>query len=185
MEYDIEVKLSNGNTIYYKLYDGTAYEVGIDIKDEGLTEYSQVNQALMRILKNAEHKDYRLRIWYGDRQTGTAWNEEYDVCGYIGRSGGDIKIPLLINNSRSYGGPALSVGSIIRVDDIEEHRTLWKVNNFHVCPMELKHNTDSKNYPYEVWETKDDKSLSNVANFKTESSARRWIAFMKGERYSK
>ena len=104
--------------------------------------------------------------------------------GRIGRTTGVIKIPILVYNSRCYGGPAILVGSIIRIDDIEDKRTLWKVSNFHVEPMEIK-TTDDKDYPYSVMQHKDDGTIQNIANFKKEDSAKRWVDFMLGKRYCK
>lgn len=186
MKYDCEEKLSNGNTIYYRIYEGTYYKVGIKRKDGAVEEYTQVNDALMNTLKRYEHKEWRVRIWYGDRKTGKAWNEEYDVTGRIGRSCGDIKLPLLIHDSRCYGGPALYVGSIIRIDDIEDKKTLWKVSNFHVPEMTVHCNGKDNEYKWEVWQKEDSKSdFEHIASFKTENQALRWIDFMNGRRYSK
>ena len=180
MKYDFEEKLSNGNTIYYREYEGTYYEVGIKLKDGTIEEYTQVNEALMSLLKRYEHKEWRVRIWYGDRKTGEAWNEEYDVTGRIGRTRGDVKIPLLIYNSRSYSGPALSVGTIIRLDDIEDKRTLWKVSNFNIPKMTVEYKDIGSLYTWHVYQ-----KGKEVAGFRTEEKARKWIDFMNGRRYSK
>lgn len=55
----------------------------------------------------------RVRLFYG--KDGTVWPEENDVLGYIGRSTGKTPCYLLIHNSRSTGGPAISVGSIMGI----------------------------------------------------------------------
>ena len=185
MNYDVEEKLSNGNTIYYRIYGGTYYEVGIKLADGTVEDYASVNEGLMKVLKKYENYPRRVRIWYGDRQTGESWNDEYDVTGTIGRTNGQIKIPIILNNKRSLGGPALLVGSIIRVDDIEGKKTLWKVSGFHVSPMEIILFPEQKDYPYAVMQNEDNGVRVNVANFKTENQAQRWIDFMNGKRYSK
>lgn len=182
----VEEKLGNGNTLYYVEDDGTFFPVGIYLKEEDRLEvYSQVNHSLMHILNNSRKYGFRIRIWYGDRKTGRSWNEEYDVMGRVGRSCGNIKIPLLIYNKRSYGSGALLVGSIIRIDDIEDKQTLWKVSNFHVEKMEIKYNPAREKYSWEVWQTEDSGDLQALAYFKTEEKAKRWIDFMYGKRYSK
>lgn len=181
----LEEKLDNGNTIYYVERGGMYFDVGIFISRENKLEvYNKVDEKLMIVLCNAVTYKNRVRIWYGDRDSGRSWNEEYDVVGRIGRTTGVINIPILVYNSRCYGGPAILVGSIIRIDDIEDKRTLWKVSNFHVEPMEIKA-TDNKYLPYSVMQNKDDGTIQNIANFKTEAKAKRWIDFMNGKRYCK
>ena len=181
----LEEKLSNGNTLYYVEHNGMYFDVGIYLgKEKRLEVYNRVNESLMNVICSACTYRYRVRIWYGDRDSGRSWNEDYAVVGRIGKTTGVIKIPILVYNSRSDGGPAISVGSIIRIDDIEDKRTLWKVPNFHVEPMEIK-TTDNKYYPYSVMQHKDDGTIQNIANFKKEEQAKRWIDFMLGKRYCK
>jgi hypothetical protein len=38
----------------------------------------------------------KIRLFYGDTQTGQSWFDEHDVVGRIGRSTGSIKVPLLV-----------------------------------------------------------------------------------------
>jgi hypothetical protein len=181
----LESKLDNGNTLYYVERGGMYFDVGIYLgKEKRLKVYNKVDESLMNTICLACKNHNRVRIWYGDRDSGRSWNEEYDVVGRIGRTMGVIKIPILVYNSRCYGGPAISVGSIIRIDDIEDKRTLWKVSNFHVELMEIK-KTDNKDYPYSVMQNKDDGTIQNIASFKAEEQAKRWIDFMNGKRYCK
>ena len=182
--YDVAEKLSNGNTVYYTIKDGTYFEKGILLKDGTLEVYSKVDERLMDIINNYRSNDWRVRIWCGDIETGRAWNEEYAVTGTIGRSNGSIKIPLIIANKRSYGGLALNVGNIIRIDDIEDKRTIWKMDNFHVEKMEIELVNGSE-YPFAVIQHKDDGTTQNIANFKKENQARNYIAFLEGRRYRK
>lgn len=177
-----EVKLSNGNTSLYEEYKGMFFETGMIFADGSKADYTgTVNQKLMETVCRccAEHR--RVRIWLGDTETGKAWNEEYDVTGYIGLSRGKVKVPLLINNvSSCYGSPVL-VHCLIRIDDIKTRKTLWKTDNFHVEEMTVRESPDKATlYTWEVWQ-----NGSNIANFKTEKQAERYVAFLKGERYCK
>jgi len=99
-----EGKLSNGNTIKYKVTpSGTAYHV--DTPD-----------SLVATLERLRNNRTRIRVYYGDRETGRDWEEQYGVLGTIGRSTGSIKIPLMIATSRSMGGGALLDNCIVKVE---------------------------------------------------------------------
>lgn len=181
----IENKLDNGNTIYYVEKNGMYFEVGIFLRRENKLEvYNNVNDSLMTILLNSYAYHFRIRIWYGDPETGRSWNEEYNTMGRIGRTTGNIKIPILVKNSRSWGGGDVLVGSIIRIDDIEDKRTLWKVPNFHVEDMKVYEIFGDANYKYRVEKLSEDSGEWEVqASFKTEQQAFNYVAFMRGERY--
>lgn len=183
----VEEKLSNGNTLYYVVREGMYFEVGMLLGDKhNLVIFDNVSEELINIILRAYKYKFRIRVFYGDIHTGKSWNEEYDVMGTIGRTTGNIKIPILVHNKRSWGGGALLLSSVIRIDDIEEKRTLWKLPDFHVEPMEIVYYPDDPNgLSYNVMQTKDSGVRVNVADFKTEKQAQKWIDFMEGKRYSK
>lgn len=185
----IEEKLSNGNTLTYRVEDsGTAYEIKRVLRDGTVKEFPQVTDSLIQVLEQCRQYKNRIRLWYGDIKTGRSWNEEYNIIGTIGRSSGSIKIPLLINNRRSHGGMAILTSCLIRIDDIISHRTLWKVDNFHVEKMRIELPSPElreDGYVASVMMEKDSGAVENVSNFKNEDSAKRWVQFMNGERYSK
>lgn len=117
----------------------------------------------------------RIRVWYGDIKTGLSWNEEHDIMGYIGRSTGTDKIPLLVNNKRSFGGGGLLDHCIIRIDDIKAKKTLYKHEKFHV---DLVLNNADKTIVMS-------QKKGIIARFNNEEKAQKYLNFMYGERYSK
>ena len=124
--------------------------------------------------------DERLRLYYGDRETGECWMDEYDTIGTIGRSTGNVelpirerqRIPLLLKTSHSLGGGAILVDSIVRIDEVSTHRVLYKHPNFHFKEV-----------------TVDGKDVfiagEHYASMKTEQSAIRLADFLLGRRYAK
>lgn len=183
MKYETKIiNLDNGNSFEYLNCNGTWFKYGKNIQNEGW-EYKE-NEILWDLVSYMVHSGRRVRIWYGDTETGRSWNEEYNVTGYISRSTGNIKIPILINNSISYDGDSLLDDCIIRIDDIQQKRTLYKHENFHVEKMEVEIESGSE-YPYRVMQHKDSGEVQNVANFKDSKRALRWIDFMNGDRYCK
>lgn len=81
----------------------------------GIEFDSNTPERVVNILLTYMGSKQRIRLFYGDSKTGRDYGETYDVMGYIGRSTGQVKIPLLINNSRSMGGMGILTGSIVRI----------------------------------------------------------------------
>ena len=86
----------------YKIVNDTAY-------------HKDTNDNVIRVLENFRQNKVRIKIDLGNVKTGKSWNDSYDTCGYIGRSSGQYKIPLLIHNSRSFGGPGILDHCIIKI----------------------------------------------------------------------
>lgn len=121
---DIETvteSLTNGNTITYKLINRTAYHL-------------ETPDAICKVLEEARLKGYRQRLLldFGDTETGKSWQEKFDIAGYIGRSTGRIKIPLLIHNTRSSGGGAILDHCIIKITDTRTKQVLYKHKKYHL-----------------------------------------------------
>lgn len=134
-------------------------------------------------LFNKEFRATRLRLFFGDTATGEVWPEENDVLGYIGCSTGNHKVPLLVHNSRSMGGGHLLDHCIVGIKDVHG-RWRYKHPAFNLGDWTLANHTGESFYsqklPFEV--------LHNGkvhAGFETEAKAKNYIAFMKGERFSK
>lgn len=164
--------LSNGNTIHYQITEsGTAY-------------HEETSIEIVRILENARRSNTRLRLFYGDIKTGRDWMEEHDTMGTISRSTGNIKIPILIKNSRSNFGACILDNCIVRIIDLESRSELYKHQNYHIGEFEVKEidlTAGDRHYSAGVYHNEKGK----VANFKTMDQAKRWIKFIKGERHNK
>ena len=118
-------------------------------------------------------RNTRLRFWYG--KDGKSWNEENDVCGSIGRSTGNIKIPLLINNSNSMGGGSLLGDSIIKIVDTKNKMVLYQHENFSQPEFIVR--------SYDCAVLAD--NILHAQGFKTEKQAQRYADFMNGKRMNK
>ena len=57
----------------------------------------------------------RVKIYYGDKESGRNWNEIFGIFGYVGRTTGTKKAPILVYSKRSYGGGLISTGSILAI----------------------------------------------------------------------
>jgi len=147
-----------------------------------LTFHSETNDKVKECIEHCYNSNLRVRIWYGDIDTGLSWLDEYDVMGTIGRSTGQQKIPLLIKNSRSNGGGGILCHCIIRIDVISSKLTIYKHPLFNVPSLGVYPNLDKDTktkYPFIVL-----KYGTIQARFKSEKQATNYIDFMLGNRYT-
>lgn len=111
------------------------------------------------------NKNQRIRLFYGDSKTGRDWCEEWGTMGYVGKSTGNIKIPLLISSKRAYGGSAILTGSIVRI-------TVDKQNVYlhpkYKCDVTVRGNKVYKNG-------------QEYAQCESADKAKKLVAFLKGE----
>lgn len=98
----------------YKEVNGTSYRS--DTPDE-----------VIRVLENARISNTRIVLDYGDTKTGHSWGDVYDVTGYVGRSRGISKIPILLYNNRSIGGVAILDNCIIGIRESKGKRILYSL----------------------------------------------------------
>lgn len=97
--------------VAYKNMNGTSYHFSTDEK-------------LVTLLENARDMGTRLVFEYGDAVTGQSWGDT--ETGRVGRSTGSIKIPLVIANKRSTGGPALLDNCIVRLVTASGKLPVWR-----------------------------------------------------------
>lgn len=139
---------------------------------KGLWFNAETDPEVMRIIYNLMNNQRRVRVWFGDNETGKSWNEENDIMGYIGRSTGKKKIPLLVYNKRSYGGAGLTCSSIVKIVATDYNAVLYQHPNFSQSTFEAKGN--------EVYQ---DGEI--YGRCKNENSAKKLSDFMNGKRMSK
>jgi hypothetical protein len=119
----VTITLPNGQEIEYReIPSGTYFRV---------RTCSTVRQILEHFrLYSSGH---RLRLYYGDAETGKASGE----CekGYIGRSLGPVKVPILIPCTRSHHGTSIFDDQIVKIERSNENqgpRLIWQHPNFHI-----------------------------------------------------
>jgi len=160
----IEEKHANRVNQYHQLDNGHCYNVKTPV-------------GVVEILEKYSNGSTRIRVFYGDQETGRCWMEENDTMGTIGRSTGRIKIPLLIKTRRSFGGGAILDSAIVKIT--ASGHTLYEHPKFNMPTMTVVE-SHVPGYAAGV-----DFDHSRQANFVDRAKARRWVAFMRGERNSK
>src|ERR1700690_3249451 len=96
-------KSLNHMTNQIKVINGTSYP---------LTCPDQAASVLEKF--RMEGRRNRIKIHYGNPATGQYWGDV--ETGYVGRSTGTDKIPLLCHNQRSLGGGAISCSCIMKIE---------------------------------------------------------------------
>ena len=157
--------LNNGNTIrYVRLDSQTCY-------------HETTPEAVRRVLENARVNRERIRVFYGDTDTGRDWCEENDTQGRVGRSTGNIKIPLLLHNERSMGGGALLDHCVVKI--MRGKCVLYQHTRYNNGTWSI-HPPTSSGYFASVH-----RDGKECAQFKKAGQAERFIAYMQGERMNK
>lgn len=116
----------------YQNYNGTSYDQRTPVE-------------VIRILEHARLNRDRLHVSLGFTEgpnIGQDWLEENDVYGFIGRSTGSIKIPLLIHNRRSLGGLSLLDHCIVRIRTSTGNRILYQHPDYHHGHLELRNKSE-------------------------------------------
>ena len=133
----------------------------------GISFLTETPDAVCNILaRYCGNRNQRVRIFLGDTKTGKDWFESYDTIGYIGRSCGTVKIPLLIHNTRSMGGSAILEHCIVKIT--VDKKTVYQHPNYH-CPIEKRGN--------ELYDTE-----KNVCIYRNPDGVDNMLQFFLGQR---
>lgn len=119
------------------LHTSTADNKTYKVTDTGTYYYGNTSDKVIEVLENCRINNTRVQFFYGDVLTGRDWNEEHDTMGYIGRSTGSIKIPLLIQTSRSIGGGSILTDCIIKIRETKTKKILYISENYQLPVIEI------------------------------------------------
>lgn len=151
---------------------------GIGKKDIGTWFHPGTEPAVKRILEYARKAEIRIRIFYGDPESGRDWLEECDAMGYVSRSMGPLKIPILLKRCNSSGGGSILTDNILRIIETGTQCELYRHRNY-VEPKFRIRRGDDEQYPFEVHA-----NSSLHARFKRRDEAKRYVDFMRGKRFT-
>jgi hypothetical protein len=147
----------------YKVVNGTSYHV-------------QTSATVVQVLERARQNRTRIHVSFGDAASGLDWLEEWDITGYVGRSMGPIKVPLLIANRRSLGGGAILDHCIVRIRESAGGRILYRHPTYHYGTLAIRPKAEPVTLPDGRVLTIDVVQDGKVhASFESMTKARRWV----------
>ncbi len=113
----------------YKVVNGTWYHINtLDDVISWLETFRERNQ--------------RIRVTYGTVIDGQV-NETHKRVGYVGRSLGPVKVPLIAYNDRAWGGEMISSEQVVKIEYANKRyceKVVWK----HPAYQELKEKSDGR-----------------------------------------
>lgn len=98
----------------------------------GTTYAERTPEEVIGLLEELRKSKQRIRLHYGQTEPsdsmpiGRDWLESWSVTGVIGRSMGPIKVPIMVANARSMGGPQLLDHCIVRIREARGGRDLYR-----------------------------------------------------------
>lgn len=99
----------------YQVVDGTYYNL-------------ETPPEVIKVLEDCRNDGTRIILDYGDTKTGLSWGDIYDISGYVGRSTGPVKAPILLHSKRSSGGGTISSDSILSIKTSKGKKLLYQLN---------------------------------------------------------
>ena len=147
----------------YKIISGTSY-------------HEATPDAVIRVLEAARQSRTRLHISLGDTTNGKDWLEEFESHGYVSRSMGPVKVPLLVANRRSLGGGAILTHCIVRIRTSSGGRLLYQHPKYNHGRLEIRQQPEPVVLPDGRTLTVDVLRDGEVhASFENTEKARRWV----------
>ena len=128
-----------------------------------------------------------VRIFLGDQVTGRDWCEENDVVGYVGRTSGTMKVPILLEPlilhkslCAAQCGDAIPTNCILRIIDVVAGAELYRAAHYQLPTFEIVRDDSDTTHPFKV--KRDGRDGTVCAGCKTYEEACRFVAFAMGTR---
>lgn len=158
----------------------------VELNDSATWYDARTPAGVQVALEAALRSNDRMRIFNGDSVTGRDWMEEYDTIGRVGRSCGAMKVPLLVPKGED-GGSALLTDCIVRIVNVTKGIEVYRHSLYHIPKMELVEAASYDKvdgFTHSVKMQNKDGEMDTCGNFKSESAAAHWLAFMAGSVHS-
>jgi len=121
----------------------------------------------------AYNSKQKIRIHFGDTETGESWLDENDVAGYVGRTTGPMRSPILLATLKHSGGCCILTDCILRIQALPSLEDLYQHPKYVKPSLTLI--PDGKR-------VKVLRGEEEQASFNSTIKATHYIQFLRGER---
>lgn len=128
------------------------------------------------VLETVRLSGQRIRLFYGDPQSGRAWLRDRHLVGILGHSEGAMLMPVLFFSKQATKGNPVLAHEIVRIMDVTSRADLYRHPRFHLPAMKI---TPFEQGDFQVAVRADGVV---VRRFKTSEEAQTWIEFVSGDR---
>lgn len=159
-----------------------------DTQVVGGTSYPKATpRKVISILESARKQEHILRLFFGNAETGRDCGEENYVVGYIGRSCGKLKVPLLLEPLRDDRnrikaadvGDAILCDSIVRIINVTSGEEVYRHSRYRLPDITLGASE------HEMFVASAFRDGACLANFKDREEALEYVAFIQGFRIAR
>lgn len=91
----------------------------------GTSYPTNIPSKLVDVLEKCRLNKTRIVIEYGYTETGISFGEIHDTTGYVGRTTGDSKVPIMLYNTRSDGGMCLMLNRILNIKESKGKKLIY------------------------------------------------------------
>jgi hypothetical protein len=111
-------------------------------RDHGIRE-SELNydvgtpSFMIELLEKLRRERTRVRLHWGDMETGEDWMEDHDIEGRVSATTGVKAIPILVHNNRSLGGTPILTHSIVKIEATRGKEVLYQHPLYHTKQYEV------------------------------------------------
>lgn len=92
----------------------------------GTSYHDETSEEMMTLLESIRTHHVRVRFHWGNAKTGEDWGDTMDVRGKLLRSQGSVKVPILLHNISSSGGPAILDNCIVKITETKGGKVLYQ-----------------------------------------------------------
>jgi len=129
--------------------------------------------AVRRVLEACRKAKNTVRLILGNPRSGMPWLDAHDVVGVVGRSGGGLKVPLLVPRGES-GGGAILTAWVLGIVDWDSGKVLFRHPALLVPDLLIRPTNDRR----PAWSVLH--QGIDVARFDDIGKAGAFVAFMRG-----
>ena len=148
--------------------ESTVFGVTYRTTSTGAYYHRLTPDRVIEALEYARENQMRVVIVYGDPKTGKPWSGRSGWSsdeGTVSLSMGGVKIPIILANSRSTGGPGILTSSIVRIFTAKKpYHDLYRHPDYQRIPLTIK--------GCEVYNTE---TMGLVARFDSPEQASRYV----------